>query len=352
MECKVKSSNLERKVAKRCGPTRGTHSTPCWTRRLRRPPRNPLQNSLEQQIPLESSVVAETILIQVGLQILRAYGVIYAADSTLHKAPKALNGVGVDVALNVDASGMIDSAMDISVGFVETPIGRQFVGVDSGSWHDEFLCESLQAFLGYVVGDEGANALATAALYHSDYWAMELICAVRTSRMPTALSAHVGFIHLHRRALQLHVALRKKAANLPEHAPCSFVGDASLALNLFCGDAATSRAHEIHRVEPSLERSSALLEDGPGERVDVVSAVIASVGGAARDAIVLAVNAALLALGNAVRPAFLFDVLKAGVIVRKLGVKIRDCVAQLFWDALFGLHGNYRLPEGLLVVKG
>jgi hypothetical protein len=66
----------------------------------------------------------------------------------------------------------------------------------------------------------------------------------------------------------------------------------------------------------------------------------------------LLLDAALLAFGDAIRPTLLFDVLKAGVIIRELAVKIRDGVAQLFGDALFGLHGSYRLPEALLVVKG
>ena len=63
-----------------------------------------------------------------------------------------------------------------------------------------------------------------------------------------ALAAHVGFIHLHRRTLQLHVALSQQATQLLKNAPCGFLGHASFALNLFRGDAAPSPTHEVHGV--------------------------------------------------------------------------------------------------------
>ena len=109
-------------------------------------------------------------------------------------------------------------------------------------------------------------------------------------------AADVSFVYLNRWSLQLQIALREQRANLLEHAPRGFVGDASLALNLLCGDSATSRTHEIHRVEPSLERSSGLLEDGPSERVDMIAAMVAGVCGAIAYAVMLALHLALRAL--------------------------------------------------------
>src|SRR5438045_5950766 len=112
----------------------------------------------------------------------------------------------------------------------------------------------------------------------------DLVAAVgwpSLSALPSPLSAVVHLVHLHRRTLQLHPLFGEERANLPEHAPCGLVGDASLPLNLFRGDAATSGTHEVHRVEPSLERSSGLLEDGSGQRVNVVAAMVTGIDGAA-----------------------------------------------------------------------
>src|SRR4051812_17343270 len=52
----------------------------------------------------------------------------------------------------------------------------------------------------------------------------------------------------------------EQRANLTEHSPRGFVSDASFPLNLLCGDSATSRTHEVHGVEPSLERGSGFLK--------------------------------------------------------------------------------------------
>ena len=55
-------------------------------------------------------------------------------------------------------------------------------------------------------------------------------------------------------------------------------------------------------------------------------------------AIMLALLPALFTTGDAMRPALLFDVLNASVIVRKLSMKIGHCVAKLFGNALLGFH--------------
>src|SRR6266478_9491111 len=103
------------RAARKCGLTRGMRSTPCSTRRLRRLPRNLLQNPLEQQIPLIPPVVPEAVLIQVGLQILRAHVVIHAADSPLEGAPKAFDCVGVNIASDIDLSGVPDALVGVAL---------------------------------------------------------------------------------------------------------------------------------------------------------------------------------------------------------------------------------------------
>jgi len=93
------------------------------------------------------------------------------------------------------------------------------------------------------------------------------------------------FIHLNRTAeCPLFV---EQCADLLEHAPSRFVGNASLALDLLYGDPAARRGHEVDGMEPSLERRAGLVEDRSGGRVDVMAALIARVRPAAHRAVML-----------------------------------------------------------------
>ena len=163
------------------------------------------------------------------------------------------------------------------------------------------------------------------------------------------LAPHVGFVHLNPSTLQTNV-LRHQGSNLLEHAPCGFVGDASLALNLLCRDPAASRAHQKHRMEPDAQARSGFLEDGSSKRIDVIAAMIARIGGTARHTVVLAVSLALLAGRYATRPALLFDVIKAGVIIGKLAVKIGNSVLLIAGNRIASaFHNKNSLPYVLLV---
>src|SRR6185437_2056495 len=173
------------------------------------------------------------------------------------------------------------------------------------------------------------------------------IAAHRSPALSLAASAHVGFVYLNRRPLQLQVIVGKNRANLLEDAPRAFVGDASFPLNLLGRNSAAGRTHEIHRVEPSPQRGTGLLKDGSFERIELVSAVVARESSAIADAMVLAFLFAFRAVSNAVRKAFLCDVAQASIVIRKLIVEVFDAVAEFFGDALFDSHGcltGTRLP--------
>src|SRR5882672_111053 len=107
-----------------------------------------------------------------------------------------------------------------------------------------------------LVGSHACNDFCynlAAALNEANNGNLSLIAAHRSANPVLALTTEIGFVNLYRRSLQLQITLRQERANLLEHAPSSLVGNSSLALNLLCGDAATCRTHEIHRVEPSAE---------------------------------------------------------------------------------------------------
>src|SRR6266404_1469958 len=349
------SRNHARKHARKCAHTRGPHSTVYSIRRLRRPLRKLPQNSPKLLIPHVPPVVAKGVFVKIGLQVFRADAVVHAADPALHKTPESLNRLGVNVARDVDSRAMIDAPMGVTRRF-QSVVGNKLIGVNSARRKDVFLRQPVQSSFLCVrryARHDAANMPVLAALHHShDRNLVAPVGWASTLADSLSLSAVVHLIHLHRRTLQLHPLFGEQRANLAEHAPRSFVGDACLPLNLLCGDAAASGTHEVHCIKPELERSGGLLEHSSGQWVDMIPAHLAGIGSAASHAVMLPLDAALLAFGDSIRPAFFLDIFEACIIVRKFAVEVCDRIAEFFGYALFGLHGRYRLPETLTCCQG
>src|SRR6266699_2550770 len=330
------------RAARKCGPTRARRSMRFSSGRSRRQLRNPRQNQLEKQISTVSPIESKTVFVQVSLQVLRAHVVVDPADTALYQTPESFDGLSVNVARDVNLCAVPDALMNISV-LLKAIVRNVVIGEHGARRQDIFLRQTMKSVPCRVrsyTRHNPANALLCVPFRHAhdrNFVAPQR----RTPTLPHPLSFPpvVHFVHLNRRALQLQTVLGQETPNLAEHAPRGLIGDASFPLNLLRGDTATSGTHEVHGVEPSLEKSSGFLEHGPRQRIDVIPAVVAGIGGTARHTIMLPLDAALPALGYAIRPALLVNVLKAGIVVRKLGVKVRDGVAQLSGDALLRLHG-------------
>ncbi len=84
----------------------------------------------------------------------------------------------------------------------------------------------------------------------------------------------------------------------------------------------------------------------------MIPTMVASIGGAPAHAVVLAIFAALVAVGDAAGKSLLFYGLKANVVIRKLAVELVASVAKVGRDGLSGIHGKHSMPFILLVVKG
>src|ERR1700675_1813238 len=328
---------------RKCVPIRAMHFTRFSTRQLRHPPRSPLQNRPELLVALESAVVAESVLVQIALQVLRRNRVIHAANASLNQHPETFNRVGVNILVDVLSGAMLDVAMAIAKGlpvFVaekrNASVARKFIGVDHTFRHNVLLDNAGQCWLSNVWNSLCHNL--SVALNDCDDWNLFLVSAHRTTAPVLPYAANVGFVYLNRWSLQLHIALRKQRANLPEHAPCGFVGDTCLTLYLLRRDSAAGRTHEVHCVEPQPQRSACLLEDGSLERIDVIAAIVASIGCAIAHAMMLALFAALEAMRHTTGPSLFSNIRQARIIVRKLVVELPHGVAQLFGNALFDSH--------------
>lgn len=103
-------------------------------------------------------------------------------------------------------------------------------------------------------------------------------------------------------------------------------------------------------MKPEAQRCGAFFEDRTGQRVNVIPAMVASIGSAASHAVMFTLDSALRTEGNAIRPTLFFDVLKTGVIIGKFGVELIDCVSQVLRDCLSPVHVD-SMPFILLVVK-
>jgi hypothetical protein len=282
---------------------------------------------------------------------------IDTANPVLDETPESFDAVGVNIAANIDPIGMPYGLMSIGERLAaripqesHAVVAAQFIGIDHTTGSDVLLDDSSQGEAIHFRHDFRHNL--TAALDNGHDREFLFVAAHRTASASLADAAIVGFVYLNRWSLQLQIALREKRANLLEDAPCGFVGDASLALNLLSGDAAPSRPHQVHGVEPSLERSSGLLKDGPSKRINLSAAMVAAICGAALDSVVLALHAALGALSNAARPALLHHVVKAGVVIRKLFVEVPNGIAEWLGNALFDSHNAVSVANTLRVVKG
>src|SRR5229473_4259375 len=134
------------RAARKCGLTRRMRSTRFSSVRSRRPLRNLLQNPLKQQVPLVSAVVAKAVLIQVGLQILRAHIVVDAPDSTLHQTPESFDGLSVNVARDINLRAVPDALVNVALR-LQTVTGHKVIGKDGARWQDVFLRQTVKSFL-------------------------------------------------------------------------------------------------------------------------------------------------------------------------------------------------------------
>src|SRR5580693_4080197 len=96
-----------------------------------------------------SPVVSESVFVEICLQIVRRNRMIDATNPVLNQTPQALDGVGVNVALHVDARGMLDSAVPIvqrnsifAAQVADAIVGTKLIGINGAAWSDVFLNES------------------------------------------------------------------------------------------------------------------------------------------------------------------------------------------------------------------
>lgn len=255
-------------------------------------------------------------------------------DAALNQAPEALNGVRVYVSHDVDSAGMMDAMMQVPCASYSA-VTQEFVGEDGALGHHVLFDRGQERCRRRVRSDPGDDLALTLTQAHDHGFTRRASSAL--ARTPATEVTFVGFDL----SCQGADAFIHQEPDLLEHPPCRFVGDAQFALELLGRDTTAGGGHEEHGVEPGPQGRGGLVEDRPGQRVDMVSALLAGVRGPFAEAVVEG-DALLGRAGDAVRPPGVLEEVEAGGIGGELLLEIVDRVP---------FHGS-SLPEAVRAVKG
>jgi len=257
---------------------------------------------------------------------------INAIDSTLYKAPEALNGIGMGRTDDILPIGMIATNMTESSIF-KSVVNRVFIGIDDG-------------FLLHVLSDKGHNcgtfdvsdrfnADFPMSFCNTDHW--NFVGTFSRSALVVAMpfTANVSFVNLNliRKYASIFI---KKCADLPEHTPCGLIGYAMLTLKCFGRKARSSSRHFVNSIKPYMKGCRGLAENRVGKWGYLSSAVVTFINRLLRQPVMLRnliADWAMYAFG----PQVIFNPFKTSIIVREMYGKILRC--ELLHLILF--HGFY-----------
>lgn len=282
--------------------------------------------------------------------------VIDTAQSVFHQTPESFDGIRVNVASNVDLCAVIDSLMNIPTlrDVRDALVTRQFIG-ENDTLGKDMLTDDWQQCSSRSVLSRKSSDLAT-ALDYANYH--RFVLAV-VSCSNAASSADKRFINLYTLASLaadwIRLFISQHGANLFEHSPSSFVGDSGFALNLFCGNAATSRGHEVDRIEPRSERGRRLVKDSVRRGMEVVATLIARVRRATRNTMMFGFLPALITERHLVGMKAAKQPIKADRIIRKLLTELVNRVRLHVRLAVVVWHGSLpttKVANCIPTVKG
>ena len=172
---------------------------------------------------------------------------INTSNTVLDQGPKTFNGVGVNVAHNVEIMRVKNALVSIAV-HVESIVNRILIGINACSLLN-FLGNNREQGCSFGVGDNVSLNRSVFSPYNSDNRSL-VFCS--PSSFSFTLPAKVGLVNLNFPAHRVNV-FRKHHADLFAHSPSGFISNASFPFNLFGRNTTTSLSHQIDSVKPSGE---------------------------------------------------------------------------------------------------
>ena len=319
-----------------------------------------MSESLKHIVASETLSTVETkgVLVQVSLQVMSADAMIDAANPILGQAPKALNRVSVGIARDKDFTRVMDALVLVAHRF-QRIVRDIFISKNRAVRHgplDNVGHQRCGLRIRHDPGDDSAFAFdhAKNGSFTSPAGAVMLAFARVFVLLQTTVKTFVSFnLAGQFRAI---VAFVQHRANLLEYTPCGFIGDAKLPFQLLRTDSAPRAGHQIHRIEPELQRGGRILEDRAAHRMFVMSAKLAAIGRARRGTMMLGYLLAFRA-ENAVWIEPFNELFKASCIVWIFALELNQGIgavgnARTYRVIAIDLAHTTRVAEDGTGVKG
>src|ERR1700722_542864 len=190
-----------------------------------------MTQSINEQIGTLSAVEAKGHFFTVGLEMLRAYFMPRSHDAALQEGECGFNGIGVDVALCIDAELVTNRfvASILSEMTRRAAVGIKIVGVKHFNIFTDILADVFfKCSVLYIFGMEEAEIAAALTDSNYDFF----VVVSRLLSLSTVYTADKCFVHFDFPAQHRLVNFNHCGADSVAEIPCGLVADSKRALNL------------------------------------------------------------------------------------------------------------------------
>lgn len=214
-------------------------------------------------------VVPEHVSVHVPAEPLVGHRVIDAAYPVLGKRPEAFDGLGMYVSAYVDSRRVVDGAVVVDAS--ERLVRAVVVRIQRRAAFDVIGHAGANLPSPTMGNDLSVHPASTLDRAENDGLAINVLLAGKL-RIGARLAANERLVGLYL-ALQrfVGVLVHELIANQIRHAPRGLVRDAELPFKLLRGYSAPSARHQVHRVEPKVQRGRRLLKDRSGKRMKMLA---------------------------------------------------------------------------------
>ena len=222
-------------------------------------------------------VQAEGELVNVPIQMLRAYLMINAVDSALHDCPHGFDAVGAHLAAHVFASAVIHGIV-FETGRIHVFVSAVVVGIQRRSGRDVVVYLLLQA--GGIGSRNGIGDRAAIAFTHSNDSGLTDGAATSiqllTGVLVLFLATDIGLIDFNDARQDGKVVAAGFAEPL-KNEPSGLLRDADFLGQLHRGNALARSDEQVHCINPLVKRDMRALENGPSANGEIFGALVAAV---------------------------------------------------------------------------
>lgn len=284
-----------------------------WRRTRQRSPRKHLAQNVAT---VEAAVIAESKLVDIVLQVLTGNAVVRPVNAPFELRPEPLNGVCVSAANNIFARAVVHTNV------LEPKLGSEVID-------GQFVRHNLRRR--FDVAANMVNSIASrdicndrcadfpASFYNANDGGFA-DCSAPTKS--SALAADISLVRFDYAGQEIAGTIHK-LADFVSHAERSFVGNANLPFNLFCGHSVLALGEKENGEEPRFQAGFALVENCASGRVELRSAKCTGIATAFGDSVETA-------FANVVRKTGAEDVMQTGRVVKELRVKVFEVVSHFF----------------------